>query len=61
MTIKVLVSDIDDDRELVDWVIKNCDGFLYSVSTDNGYDGLLNTELFFATEQDAVIFNLRYF
>lgn len=56
MAIRVLIHEVEDDTPIVDWVVRNCDGFLYSITFEND-----DLELFFATEQDVVLFKLRYF
>ena len=60
MAIRVFVESAKGDKEMVDWVIRNCKGFLYSIATYQNPEGQVDIELFFATEEDAVLFNLRY-
>lgn len=61
MAIKVVILSKQDDDDLVDWVVKNCNGFLYSVATEDSKKDTIVIELFFATNEDALMFNLKYF
>lgn len=60
MAIKVTIQNRDDDTEVVDWAVRNCSGFLYSVTVDPINQDQVLIELFFKDSESAVLFNLRY-
>jgi hypothetical protein len=54
--------NIDDEREMIQWAINNCDSFIYKTIKDirkeDYYDSL--HEFFFLEEKDAMWFRLHW-
>jgi hypothetical protein len=62
MTCSISFLNIDDEREMIQWAINNCDSFIYKTIKDirreDCYDSL--HEFFFIEEKDAMWFRLHW-
>jgi len=62
VTCSISFLNIDDEREMIQWAINNCDSFIYKTIKDirkeDYYDSL--HEFFFLEEKDAMWFRLHW-
>lgn len=58
----ISLLNIDNEREMIQWAINNCDSFIYKTIKDVRREGYYDSfhEFYFATEPDAMWFRLYW-